>query len=166
MRRTLFSMRSRSYADVYHIIVNLPRLDEWPYEPLAQPQIAETPSRDTETRIRIARRGCTLETTEVHHRPPHTPDEGGRRSRAATNRRHRPPTRQEGAATRRDEQEVCIAGRRCAAGPYSLAWAEGKEEATRGFMAVGARRVLPPPFLFSSFSSFPFLKSFGPAFGG
>ena len=74
-----------------------------------------------------------------------------------TNRRHSPPTRQEGAATRRDEQEVCIAGRRCAARALFSPWAEGKEEATRGFDGeVMEEASLPPSFSFLFFFLFSF----------
>ena len=110
VRRTLFSCARDHTPMSVNKIANLPRLDEW----VAQPQIAEA-DRETKRRQSASPDAMHMDAPDDGGAPPHTPDEGGRRSRAATNRRHSPPTRQEGAATRRDEQEVCIAGRRCAA---------------------------------------------------
>ena len=77
-----------------------------PYEPLAQPQIAETPSKDTERESASpdADARWMHRTTEVHHRTHLTTEAAllrARRTSGGTVRR-----REEGAATRRDEQEV------------------------------------------------------------
>ena len=136
-----------------------------PYEPLAQPQIAEA-DRETQRRQSAspdADARWMHRTTEVHHRTHLTTEAAllrARRTSGGTVRR-----REEGAATRRDEQEY-KAGRRCAARALFSRVGRGEGGGDAALRRGDVRRVLPPPFLFSSFSSFPFRKSFGPAFGG